>query len=227
MADKDQFGHRARMRQKLSDKGAEALTDQELFEIILFAILPRIDTKPIVKSCFREFKTFAGILTANERELLKVQGLGTQTIQHIKCISALLDRISFDKIDNQNILANWQALQFYCIQKLAHHPIEALYVILLDNQNKVISMEQLGSGTINQMTVYPREVLKIALEKEAVSIVLVHNHPSGDKRASRHDIDMTARLQTTLKSAHITLHDHLIIAAGSCISMRNQGLIQT
>ena len=96
--------------------------------------------------------------------------------------------------------------------------------ILLNNQNQVIAIKDLGSGTVNQMTVYPREILKVALLDEAVGMILVHNHPSGDERASKQDIDLTKSLQKTLKSANITLCDHLIVAGGKCISMRNQGL---
>ena len=220
----DQVGHRQRLRQKCDEKGAEALTDQELFELILFSLLPRIDTKPIVKTCFKRFHNFAGIISASEAELLSVKGLGRETVRQIKLMAILLNRISFERIKSKSILSNWQDLQFYCVQKLSHYKIEAFLMILLDNQNHVITIEELGQGTVNQMTIYPREVLKLALSHEAVGVILVHNHPSQDERASKEDIHLTKNLQQTLRSANITLHDHLIVAGGKCISLRNQGL---
>ena len=225
MAD-DRKGHRERMVQKFDTKGAVSLTDHELFEILLFPLLPRIDTKPIVKKCFREFKTFSGIINATSEQLEAIDGIGPQTARHINIIATLLEKISFERTHRQSFITNWTELQSYCIQKLSHHPIETLHAILLNNQNQIISVEYLGSGTVNQMTVYPREILKVALSKEAVGLILVHNHPSGDAKASRADIDLTNKLQITLKSANITLYDHLIVAHGRCVSLRNQGLYE-
>ena len=222
----DQSGHRQRLRQKYNEKGAEALTDQEIFELILFSLLPRIDTKPIVKTCFKRFHNFAGIISATEAELQSVKGLGCASVRQIKLMATLLNRISFERIKAKNFLSNWQNLQFYCVQKLSHYKIEAFLMILLDNQNNVITVEELGQGTVNQMTIYPREVLKLALAHEAVGVILVHNHPSDDERASKEDIHLTKNLQQTLRSANITLHDHLIVAGGKCISLRNQGLFE-
>lgn len=220
----DKLGHRKRLKQKCDKKGHAALSDHELFELILFTTLPRIDTKPIVKDCFKRFQTFAGIMNADPKSLSEIAGLGDESVRFIKAMFCLLDRISFERIEAKNILSNWQDVQFYCVQKLAHHPIEAFLMILLDNQNQIISVQELGEGTINQMTIYPREVLKTALFHEAVGVILVHNHPSGDKRASREDIALTKNLQMSLRSANITLHDHLIVAGPDCISLRNQGL---
>ena len=222
----DNKGHRERMIQKFDEKGASSLTDHELFEIMLYPLLPRIDTKPIVKKCFKEFKTFSGIINASPVNLQKIEGVGPHTARQITIIAALLDKISFERIIHQNFITNWTELQSYCIQKLSHHPIETLHAILLNNQNQIISVEDLGSGTVNQMTVYPREILKVALAKEAVGLILVHNHPSGDTKASRADIELTKKLQTTLKSANITLYDHLIVAHGTCVSLRNQALFE-
>ena len=220
----DTIGHRDRLRQKSRDKGLESLTDQELFELLLFSMLPRIDTKPIVKSCFKKFHSFAGIINASEAELCAIDGLGPKTVQQIKAIKCLFGRLSFERIKQKNILSSWHDLEFYCIQELSNYPIEAFLMILLDNQNQVIHIKELGRGTVNQMTTYPREVLKLALSYEALSVILVHNHPSQDDRASREDIHLTNNLQSTLRSANITLHDHLIIAGGKCVSLRNQGL---
>ena len=125
----DSKGHRERMIQKFDEKGVSSLSDHELFEIMLYPLLPRIDTKPIVKKCFKEFKTFSGIINAPSNQLQKIEGVGPQTARHITTIAALLDKISFERIIHQNFITNWTELQSYCFQKLSHHPIETLHAI--------------------------------------------------------------------------------------------------
>ena len=219
-----QKGHRDRLRQKLDERGLDGFSDQEIFEYFLFAINARRDTKPIVKACFARFKTLEGILKAPPDKLKQVTGLGDETIRYLNLIVALLDRLSFQRLESVNVISNWKDLEYYCIQKLAFQPIEKFMMITLDNQNQVTKVKDFGEGTINQMTVYPREVLKVALAADAVSVILVHNHPSKDKRASRQDIAMTKSLQTILQSANIKLLDHVIIAGGTCVSLKAQGL---
>ena len=227
MAQKDdhQRGHRQRMKEKVKLRGISALSDHELLELLLYPLRPRIDTKPIVKALFAKFDSFAGMLYGTEADWHSVKGIGTETALHFQLIAEILDRLSFDRIKDRNIISHWQNLEFYCIQKLSFESTETFMMILLDNQNRVIDNVILGSGTVNQMTIYPREVLRQALAHNAVSVVLVHNHPSQDKRPSPQDIEMTAILKNTLLAAKITLHDHVIVAGGSCISLRNKGLI--
>lgn len=217
-------GHRERMRSKVNKYGCATLTDQELLELLLFPLRPRIDTKPIAKDLLKEYGTLSTIIKSHDKLREKIEGVGAETERHFALISEMLDRLSFEKIKQGNILSNWQDLEYFCIQKLSHEPIEGLMIILLDNQNRIISIEKLGGGTVNQMMVYPREVLRIALANNAVSVIIVHNHPSGDKRPSRDDVEMTKTLQEALKSARINLYDHLIVAGGSCVSLRNLGL---
>ena len=221
---KDHLGHRRRLRKKCDDLGHQALTDNELFELILFSVLPRVDTKPIVKRCFAEFKTFAAILNASDAQLLRIKGLGTESVRHIKSIAILLDRISFERIKFRDVMNSWDDIEFFCMQRLSYFPIETFLVIMMDHQHKVIHVESLGEGTINQMTIYPREVLKLALSHDAASVIFVHNHPSGDPRASKDDITMTQSLLEMLQKANIQLYDHLIVAGDHCVSMKGEGL---
>ena len=222
--DSDVKGHRMRMRKKAEEQGYSALTDQELLELFLFPLRPRIDTKPMAKALLREFGNFSTIMKSHDQLQQRVSGIGAVTEHHFALIAEMLDRLSFENIKKGNIIANWHDLEYYCIQKLSHEPIECFMMILLDNQNRTIGVETLGGGTVNQMMVYPREVLRLALANNAVNVIIVHNHPSGDKRPSRDDIELTKTLQDALKSARINLHDHLIVAGGSCISLRNLGL---
>ena len=217
-------GHRERMRSKVDKHGCATLTDQELLELLLFPLRPRIDTKPIAKALLKEYGTLSTILKSHDKMQAKIEGVGAETQRHFALTSELLDRLSFEKIKEGNIISNWHDIEYFCIQKLSHEPIKGLMIILLDNQNRIITIEKLGGGTVNQMMVYPREVLRIALANNAVNVIIVHNHPSGDKRPSRDDVEMTKILQEALKSARINLHDHLIVAGGSCVSLRNLGL---
>ena len=217
-------GHRERMRNKVDKFGCATLSDQELLELLLYPLRPRIDTKPIAKALLKEYGTLSTIIKSNDKIDKQINGVGVETQRHFALISEMLDRLSFEKIKQGNIISNWQGLEYFCIQKLSHEPVENLMIILLDNQNRIIAIEKLGGGTVNQMMVYPREVLRIALANNAVNVIIVHNHPSGDKRPSRDDVEMTKTLQEALKSARINLHDHLIVAGGHCVSLRNLGL---
>lgn len=221
----DHLGHRQRLRKKCDDLGHKALTDSELFELMLFSMMPRIDTKPIVKRCFAEFKTFAAIINAPDAQLLKIKGLGTESVRHIKSIATLLDRISFERLKSRDVMNSWDDVEFFCLQRLSYFPIETFLEIMMDHQHKVIHVESLGEGTINQMTIYPREVLKLALSHDAASVIFVHNHPSGDPRASKDDITLTKSLLDVLQKANIALYDHIIVAGDHCVSMKGEGLI--
>ena len=217
-------GHRERMRNKVDKFGYATLSDQELLELLLYPLRPRIDTKPIAKALLKEYGTLSTIIKSNDKIENQIDSIGVETQRHFALISEMLDRLSFEKIKQCNIISNWQELEYFCIQKLSHKPVENLMIILLDNQNRIIAIEKLGGGTVNQMMVYPREVLRIALANNAVNVIIVHNHPSGDKRPSRDDVEMTKTLQEPLKSARINLHDHLIVAGGHCVTFRNLGL---
>ena len=218
-------GHRARMYDKFDQKGQQSLTDQELFEMLLFAVQSRIDTKPVVKDAFKEFKSLATIFSASQKQLQQIKGIGLEPARYLKLIHSLFDRLSFEAVTSQDVIYNWRDLKYFCVQKLSHHQVEAFLMIMLDNQNKVINFVTLGEGTINQMVIYPREVLKKALEYNAVSVIIVHNHPSGDPRPSKEDITLTNSLKKSLATTGIHLLDNLIIAGSHCISLKNQGLI--
>lgn len=217
-------GHRDRLRQRIADRGIDGFSDQELLEYLLFAINARRDTKPIVKACFAQFKTLEGILYAKPEALLAIPGVGKETVRYMNLITALLDRLSFQNLQQNDVITNWKDLEYYCVQKLSLQPIEKFLMISLNAQNKVITIKDFGEGTLNQMTIYPREVLKAALDANAASVIFIHNHPSQDTRASRQDIDLTKRLQQILQTANITLHDHVIIAGGTCVSLKAKGL---
>lgn len=219
----DIYGHRARMRDKVLGKSAESLTELELLEMLLYHSNPRGDTKPIAKRLMHRFRTLAGVLRAPVEKLQEVEQVGPATIVAIKVTEAAALHLSHSRIKNQPVLSNWMHVQDYCINRLAHEPVEHFVILCLDNQNRLIGEETMSIGTINQTAVYPREVVNAALKHHARSVILVHNHPSGEAKPSRADIAVTRDIEKALTVMGMTLHDHLIIADTICVSFKSLG----
>jgi DNA repair protein RadC len=218
-------GHRARMRQKLIEAGPAALLDHELIEMILFIALPRRDTKPIARALLARFGDFAEALSAPTQELREIEGLGEAGIAALRTVQAAALRLSLAPLKNQEVLSNWDSLLQYLRRVLARERVEQFRVLFLDAKNRLIADEAQARGTVNHTPVYPREVVKRALELHATALILVHNHPSGDATPSRADIAMTAEVKQAAGVLGITLHDHLIIGGAEPLSFRRQGLL--
>lgn len=218
-------GHRARMRQKLIEAGPAALLDHELIEMILFIALPRRDTKPIARALLDRFGSFADALSAPTQELRQIEGLGDAGIAALRTVQAAALRLSEAPLKNQQVLNNWDRLMDYLTARLARERVEQFRVLFLDAKNRLIADEAQARGTVNHTPVYPREVVKRALELHATALILVHNHPSGDPTPSRADIEMTAEVKQAAAALGITLHDHLIIGRDRPLSFRREGLL--
>ena len=218
-------GHRKRMREKLLHRGADALADYELLEMLLFFAFKSGDTKPFAKSLINRFGSLAGVITAPTRELLATRGLGQHSVAAMKLVQAVALRLMQSEIRERPLLNNWDALIGYLTAATAHEKVEQFRVLFLDTKNRLLADEVQGRGTVNHAPVYPREVVKRALELHATALILVHNHPSGDPSPSRADIEMTAEVKAATKILGIALHDHLIIGGGQHVSMRREGLL--
>ena len=218
-------GHRKRMRGRILDKGAYSLTELELLEVLLYAGNARRDTKPLAKNLINKFRSLSGVLRADSQALNMVDDMGDAYIATIKLVEAVGMHLAHSRIKDQPILTNWVQVQEYCINRLAHQPIEHLVILCLDNQNRLIAEETLSKGTVDQTPVYVREVVNVALKHHAQSSILVHNHPSGEAEPSRADIDMTLAIQDALNIMSIKLHDHLIVAGKECVSLKNLGYL--
>jgi DNA repair protein RadC len=218
-------GHRARMRQKLIEAGPAALLDHELLEMVLFLALPRRDTKPIAKALLARFGDFAGAVAAPAQELRAIEGLGEAGVAALRTVQAAALRLSQAELREAPLLNNWSRLEAYLTAVLAREPIEQFRVLFLDTKNRLIADEAQARGTVNHTPVYPREVVKRALELHATALILVHNHPSGDVTPSRADIEMTAEVKHAAEVLGIALHDHLIVGRGSVLSFRREGLL--
>ena len=218
-------GHRERLRGKLLKRGAGALEDYEVMEVILMAFIPRRDVKPIAKALMARFGSLSGVLAAPSADLVKVDGIGESVAAYLKAIAELQSRASLEEIRRRPAISSWSALVSYVRTELQHEGREQFRVLFLDRKNQLIADEVMGHGTVDHAPVYPREIARRALELQASSLILVHNHPSGDTTPSRADIDMTREIINVLDPLEITVHDHLIAGTGGVTSFRTAGLI--
>ncbi len=219
------LGHRARMRTKLLKSGPDALLDHELLEMVLFLALPRRDTKPIARALLARFGSFAGAIAAPVAELRRLEGLGDAGLAALKLVQGAALRLASAEVLDKPLLNNWDRLLAYLNASLARERIEQFRVLYLDSKNRLIADEAQARGTVNHTPVYPREIVKRALEVHATALILVHNHPSGDPTPSRADIEMTAAVKQAAGVLEIVLHDHLIVGNGRHLSLRREGLL--
>lgn len=218
-------GHRERLRQRFNNHGDSVLADYELLELLLFRTIARADTKPLAKALLNRFENFAGVLGAEPQRLQEVAGCGAAVAQDIKLLAACARRLGKSEILKKDILDSWNKVITYCMTAMAHENREQFRILFLDKKNRLIADEIQQIGTVDHTPVYPREVIKRALELSATALILFHNHPSGDANPSRADIDMTKLIIAIAAPLNIAVHDHIIIAKAGHISMRGLGLI--
>ncbi len=218
-------GHRDRVRDKFTHDHGASFTDYELLELILFAAIPRIDVKPLAKELISHFGSLSGMMAADLNELEKIKGIKRHTAIHLKAIQEAGKRLARQKVEERQVLGAWQDLMDYCYTAMAHEKKEQFRILFLNNKNVLIKDEVQQVGTINHTPVYPREVVKRALDLGATALILVHNHPSGDPNPSQDDIRMTKVIVDAAKGVGITIHDHIIIGQSGPYSFRNAGLI--
>ena len=218
-------GHRDRLRSKLLNRGAGCLDDYELLETLLFAFIPRRDVKPIAKALLARFGSVSAVLAADPKQLIDVNGIGETVAAYIKTVSELTARAAREEIAARPVISSWSSLLAYVQTELQHEPREQFRVLFLDRKNQLIMDEIMNVGTVDQAPVYPREIARRALELSSSSLILVHNHPSGDPTPSRADIEMTREIIDALLPLEITVHDHLIAGRAGVTSFKSSGLI--
>lgn len=218
-------GHRQRLKDRFRKGGTDAVADYELLELLLYSAIPRRDVKPLAKQLIAHFGGFTEVLSASPDRLKEISGIGETVVTALKLVEAAAQKLALGKILDKPILSNWQALIDYCQIQMAHQKKEQFRILFLDRQNRLIADEKQQEGTIDHTPVYPREVIKRALELHSTAIILVHNHPSGDPTPSRDDIDMTKRIAEAGKQLGVTLHDHLIISKSGQTSLKTLGLM--
>lgn len=218
-------GHRARLRDRLLTGDADALPDYELLELILFGANARGDVKPLAKKLLARFGSFSAVLTADPAKLGSVEGVGPVAIATLKTIQAAARRLAREEARTAPVLAGWQSVLDYCRIAMAHEPVEQVRLLFLDRKNQLIGDEVVQRGTIDHTPLYPRDVVKRALDVGATALILVHNHPTGDPTPSKADIDMTRALARAAEGLGISLHDHLVIGRHGHSSFKALGLL--
>lgn len=224
-ADPHYLGHRERLRTRFREAGTAALTDYELLELVLFRALPRRDVKPLAKTLIAKFGSFAEVVAAPEARLGEVKGLGAGAITDLKIVHAAAGRMAKGQLHKRPVLSSWSAVLDYCRTTMAFEDKEQLRVLFLDKRNQLIADELQQVGTVDHTPVYPREVIKRALELSATAIILVHNHPSGDPTPSRADIQMTQTIVEVAKPLGVAVHDHIIVGKEGHASFKGMRLI--
>jgi len=217
--------HRARLRQRFVEGGADAMPDYELLELLLFRIVPRRDVKPLARALIDRFGDLGAVLAAGPGELSATPGIGPSIAQEIAITNAVTRRTLRSRALHRPVVSSWQALIDYCQATLAHAPTERFRILFLDTKNTLIADEEQSRGTVDHVPVYPREVVKRALELNAKSLILVHNHPSGDPTPSDADIALTRAIESAARVLDLALHDHVIIGRGRTLSFRSEGYL--
>lgn len=217
--------HRKRLRDRFMAAGGDALPDYELLELVLFRAIPRQDVKPLARRLLEVFGSYNAVLSAPVPRLRKVKGVGAAVICELKLVEAAAHRLARSKVMQRRVLSSWDALLAYCQTTMAHREIEQFRILFLDTKNTLIADEEQAQGTVNHVPVYPREVVKRALELNATALILVHNHPSGDPTPSQADIEITEQIREACNVMSIRLHDHLVIGRSRELSFRSAGLL--
>jgi DNA repair protein RadC len=225
-ADKpDHLGHRDRLRQRFLTGGRSALQDYELLELLLFYVLPQGDTKPVAKALIRRFGSFAGVFAADTQALSEVKGIKDKAAALLKAVQAAAEQIARQEVVDKPVIGSWKKLIDYLRVAMAEQKNEQFRLLFLDNKNSLIADEEQQRGTVNHTPVYPREVVKRALELGASAIIMVHNHPSGDPTPSADDIAMTKEVAAAAEKLGIAVHDHIVIGRKGHASLRSLGVL--
>ena len=222
------LGHRERLRERLLAGGTDALADYELLEFLLYSAQPRGDTKPLAKALLDRFGGLAGVLSADRKALKAVPGMGDASAASLLAVRAAAARFLRAEVKQREVISSWQALIDYCSVQAGFAETEQFRLLFLDRKNALIADEAdepQQRGTVDHTPVYPREVVKRALELGASALIMVHNHPSGDTTPSKADIDMTRAVQKALSAVGIALHDHVVLGRGRHSSFKSLGLL--
>lgn len=223
----DYLGHRQRLRDRFLKSDGRDMADYELLELVLTYAIVRRDVKPIAKLLIKEFGSFANVINASYEDLINIKGISENTAVLLKMINSAILRASWQKLSGEDapVLKNIDDLIDYCRASMCYQDVEELRIIYLNSKLKVICEETLQKGTINNVAIHPREVIKSALQNHACSIIMVHNHPSGDTTPSKQDIMITKQIKDAAECVGVILQDHIVIGKYGHFSFRAERLI--
>ncbi|SLN10864.1 hypothetical protein AQS8620_00063 [Aquimixticola soesokkakensis] len=217
--------HRKRLKERFSTSGAASVPDVELLELVLFRAIPKAEVTVLAEKLMQRFGDFNRVVSAPESRLREVENVCPAVIHELKLIEAAAQRLARAKVMQQHVISSWDAVLDYCHTTMAHRETEQFRVLFLDRKNVLIADEEQARGTVDHVPVYPREIVKRALELNASALILVHNHPSGDPTPSDTDITMTCQIRDAAEALDIVLHDHLIIGKSRELSFQAQGYL--
>ncbi len=217
--------HRQRLRKRFLKSDPESFPDYELLELLLFHSIDRVDVKPLAKQLLSDFKSFGGVLAAGEEQLTRYTRINERTAAHFKAVREAARRLLRAEIADRPVISSWTKLIDYCRASMADEQTERFRILYLNRKNMLIADEIQQRGTVDHTPVYPREVIKRALELGATALILVHNHPSGDPTPSRADIDMTHEVRDAADKLGIAIYDHVIVGKGTANSFKALGLL--
>ncbi len=223
----DYIGHRQRLRARFLSGGGKDMPDYEFLELLLMIAIPRRDVKPLAKSLLKKFGCLAGVLNASVDELQSVDGIKENSAAMLKIVKECALRMSWQNLQNDDapVIANWDVMVDYCRAAMGWLEVEEFRIMFLNAKLKLIGEETQQRGTVNQVSVHPREVIKAAINSGATAIILAHNHPSGDTTPSKADIDITRQIAEAAKLVNIKVLDHLIISKNTVYSFKDHGII--
>ena len=221
----DATGHRERMRTRLLNGGGDALLDVDSLEYLLALAIPRKDVKPLARYLLDEFGSYGRVISANNFELARLEGMGPSAVAALRLVQDAALRLLREEFENRPLISSWRAVLDYVRAAMGYMMIENFRVLFINNRNILIRDEVMSEGTVDRAAVYPREILKRALELGATAVALAHNHPSGDITPSREDIDLTVKIETAGRPLGVRVHDHVIVSHGHHVSFRALGLM--
>lgn len=219
------LGHRKRLRERFLSSGPDSLTDYEMLEMLLFPAYPRQDVKPLAKALLKRYGNFANVLQAEPKDLLATPGMGEAAMVALKTVLEATLRLARQELLHQPVIGSWQQLLDYLYTAMAHRKNEHFRLLFLDRKNALIADEVQQSGTVDHAPIYPREIVRRALDFGASAIIMVHNHPSGDPTPSKADIAMTKEVRQACETLGIELYDHVIVAKQGHQSFKAMGLL--
>ena len=218
-------GHYARLRQRFLSAGIDGFLDYEVVELLLKLADNRRDQKTAAKQLVNKFKSLRGVLEASPEQLKKIKGIGDANIFGLKLVQSVARRYLKDQIIGTDYIQSSENILDYLRHRLRDRNREIFLAILLNGRNQVLDIIELFEGTLTTSAVYPREVIKMILEKDAAAVIFVHNHPSGNPNPSNDDQNITRNLKAACETIDVQLHDHLIIAGNDYTSMADKGMV--
>lgn len=222
------FGHRKRVKDRFRLGRGGDMADYEFLEYMLFYVLPRKDTKPLAKVLVKEFGSYSAVVNADMEKVMKVEGVTESVALFLQALRVSNLKMSWQRLESrkEDVLASMDSLIDYARSAIGDKEIEMFLVIFLGVKNNVIAEEIMQKGTVDCVAIHPAEVARMAILKGAKSVVMVHNHPSGDPTPSSADIEMTKRVKEALKAIDVRLLEHIIFAKSKMYSFLEHNLIR-